>query len=76
MSAPRVDLFQQIIEIEFELKMRRISYQRRIDDGHLDAADAKYRIRNMEAVLKTLEDLKASQPPPTQDLHPPRDAEQ
>ena len=56
-----ITLAEQIAEAQRELALRRKCYPAWVKAGKLDAGDARYQIRVMEAIVRTLMRLDAEQ---------------
>lgn len=56
-----ITLEEQIAEAQRELALRKKCYPQWITSGKLDAGDATYQLRVMEAIVKTLMTLDAEQ---------------
>jgi hypothetical protein len=56
-----ITLAEQIAEAQRELALRKQCYPAWIKSGKLDAGDAKYQIRVMEEIVRTLMRLDAEQ---------------
>ena len=63
MSQDAIPLDQQIAEVKRELGMRRHVYPRFVQGGRISQTQANERIALLEAVLETLEQLKAEREP-------------
>jgi hypothetical protein len=57
----KINLAQQIREVERELRQRRSSYPRLVDRGTMRQAEAGYAMRAMEAALRTLRWLETNE---------------
>lgn len=51
---PKISLAQMIEEVEYELRMRREVYPRRVSAGKMKRSESVYRIERMDAVLAWL----------------------
>jgi hypothetical protein len=58
---PLIALAEQIAEAQRELALRKKCYPQWINTGKLEAGDAKYQIRVMEEIVRTLMRLAAAQ---------------
>jgi hypothetical protein len=56
-----ITLQEQIAEAQRELALRKKCYPQWVKAGKLDAGDAQYQIRVMEAIVRTLMQLDAEQ---------------
>ena len=56
-----IALAEQIAEAQRELALRKQCYPQWIKSGKLDAGDAQYQIRCLEAIVRTLMQLDAEQ---------------
>jgi len=56
-----ITLAEQIAEAQRELALRKTCYTAWVTSGKLDAGDAKYQIRCMEEIVRTLIRLNAEQ---------------
>jgi hypothetical protein len=56
-----ITLGEQIAEAQRELALRHQCYPGWVKSGKLDAGDAKYQLRVMEAIIRTLMQLDAEQ---------------
>jgi hypothetical protein len=56
-----ITLAEQIVEAQRELALRKKCYPQWIKSGKLDAGDAKYQIRCLEAIVRTLMQIDAEQ---------------
>ena len=56
-----IALAEQIAEAQRELALRKQCYPAWVKSGKLDAGDAQYQIRCLEAIVRTLRQLDAEQ---------------
>lgn len=68
MSGPPVSLTDQIRSVEREIAMREKCYPGWVSSGRLKAATAEHELTCMRAVLRTLREVRAGTPGPSEDL--------